>query len=139
MTYMFTCFISVLPAQAADKSWNAGGDQTGWFDGANWLPALAPTESDDVMINLLDASVTVPQTFDAKSITIGGKNESTLTVSNFVSGTVEPTDSSDLAFHNRRNGHLILKGSTGKVTLRGTYKDSETVIPGEPSFVLYVQ
>ena len=124
---------------AEDKSWNAGGDQSDWFDDANWLPAGKPTASDDVKIDMLSASSTLSQAFDIKSLTLGGKKASTLTVSNFVPGNVKPSSVSDLAVLNRKNGHLILKGSAGKITLNGAYKDSEEVIPEEPSFMLYVQ
>ena len=126
-------------AWAEDKSWNAAGDQSSWFDDANWLPASSPTASDDVMINMLDASASIPQAFHAGSITLGGKRQSVLTVNNFVTGTVEPASSSDIAVYNRRDGHWTLKGSAGKITLKGTYKDSEEVIPDEPSFMFYVQ
>ena len=124
---------------AEDKSWNAGGDQSDWFDDANWLPAGKPTASDDVKIDMLSASSTLSQAFDIKSLTLGGKKASTLTVSNFVPGNVKPASVSNIAVLNRKNGHLILKGSAGKITLNGMYKDSEEVISEEPSFMLYVQ
>ncbi len=125
-------------ALAAEKSWNAAGDQVDWFDDANWNPAVAPTASDDTMVNLTDASVMVGQNFGVKSLTIGGKRESTVSVKNFITGDVEPGSPSDLAVFNRKDGHLVLKGSAGKITLRGAYKDSEEIIPDEPSFMLYV-
>ena len=124
---------------AEDKSWTGDGDASSWFDAANWLPGVVPTESDDTKIDLLGASVSLPQAFQAKSVTLGGKRESSLTVSNFAVGTIEPDNPTDLAVHNRRDGYLILKGSAGKITLKGGYKDSETVIPDEPSFMFNVQ
>ena len=138
LVFIFIFLNSSNCVWAEDKSWTAGGDQSGWFDDANWLPAAAPTASDDVMINRLDASVTLPQAFDAKSLTLGGKRPSLLTVSNFSTGTIEPANATDLAVYNRKDGHLILKGSVGKITLKGAYKDSEEVIPDEPSFIFYV-
>ena len=144
MKNLSAIFIAVLLNTCAlgwaeDKNWTGSGDASDWFDAANWLPAVAPTASDDATINLLNASVSLPQSFQAKSVTLGGKKESTLTVSNFAVGTVSPGNSSDLAVHNRRDGHLILKGSAGRVTLKGSYKDSEEVIADEPSFMFYVK
>ncbi len=124
---------------AEDKNWTAVGDGSDWFDDANWMPAAAPTASDDVMIDLTSASVSLPQAFEAKSLVLGGKRTSSLTISNFAAGTVDPGNASDIAVANRRDGHLILKGSAGKVTLRGAYNDSETVIPDEPSFMFYAE
>lgn len=126
-------------AWATDKSWNAAGDQSNWFDDANWLPGEAPTSSDNAMINTQNASATIPQTFDVKSMTLGGKRASTVTVNNFIDGAVRPASPTDLAIYNRRDGHLILNGSVGKITLKGSYKDSEEVLPEEPSFMFYVQ
>jgi hypothetical protein len=83
--------------------------------------------------------VSLPQAFEARSVTLGGKKQSSLTVSNFAGGTVAPDNPTDLAIHNRRDGTLILKGSAGTLTLKGAYKDSEEVIPDEPSFMFYVQ
>ncbi len=123
---------------AAEKSWNAAGDQVDWFDDANWNPAVAPTASDDTMVNLTDGSTSIGQNFGVRSLTIGGKRESTVTVKNFITGAFEPGSPSDLAIFNRKDGHLVLKGSAGKITLRGAYKDSEEIIPDEPSFMLYV-
>lgn len=138
------CLLSLVASlqslsYAEDKNWNAAGDQSNWLDDANWMPAGAPTAADDVRVDLQDASVTIPEAFNAKSITLGGKKQSSLSVSNFVTGKVEPASSSDIAVTNRRDGTLILKGSAGQVTLKGGYKDSEQVIADEPSFMFYVQ
>ena len=130
----------ILPVQAmaADKSWNAGGDAQDWFDDANWLPAGAPTETDTSKIDMLDTNVSLSQNFKVQSLILGGKKASTLTLSNFVVGDVSPENVSDNAVLNRKDGHLILKGSAGKITLKGAYKDSEEVIPEEPSLMFYV-
>jgi hypothetical protein len=139
MVFVLCCLIFTPSAShAAEKSWNASGDQVDWFDDANWNPAVAPTASDDTMVNLTDGSTSIGQNFGVKSLTIGGKRESTVSVKNFITGTVEPASPSDLAVFNRKDGHLVLKGSAGKITLRGAYKDSEEIIPDEPSFMLYV-
>jgi hypothetical protein len=131
------CFHTLLFAE--DKSWNAGGDKTDWFDDANWLPAAAPTASDDALVDMLDTSVDLSTAYSMKSLTLGGKKASVLTVENFTTGDVTPTNVSDVAIHNRRDGHLVLKGSAGKLTLRGSYKDSEEVVPDEPSFMFYAR
>lgn len=134
---LFSFFFLPL-CHAAEKSWNASGDQVDWFDDANWNPATTPEASDDTMVNLRDASVTVGQNFEVSSLTIGGKHESTVSTNNFVNGTIKPASTSDLAVFNRKDGHLVLKGSAGKITLQGAYKDSEEIIPDEPSFMLIV-
>ncbi len=139
LSLLTTVFCLPSTVFAEDKSWTGSGDGADWFDAANWLPAVAPTASDDATIDVEGADVSLPQAFEAKSITLGGKKQSSLTVSNFATGTVEPANATDLAFHNRRDGLLVLKGSTGKITLKGAYKDSEEVIPDEPSFMFYVQ
>ena len=126
-------------ASAADKNWNAQGDQTDWFDDANWLASGPPAASDNAKVDLTDASVEIGQTFGAQSLTIGGKKSSTVSVSNFTAGTLEPVNATDDAIFARRGGKLILKGSTGKITVKGAYKDSEEVIPEEPSFMLYAK
>jgi hypothetical protein len=130
------CFIS--PAYAADKSWNAQGDQVDWFDDSNWLPAGAPSASDSAKIDMLDASVDLSKNYEIQSLTLGGKRASHLSVSNFTSGNITPGDVTKDAVINRKDGLLTLKGSAGRMTLRGTYKDTEEVIPDEPSFMFYV-
>ena len=130
-----------LPALAwsADKNWTAKGDQQNWFDASNWLSSGAPQDQDTAKVDLKDASVDIGQSFDVSSLTVGGKKNSEVSVSNFVTAGIEPSSPNDDALLLRRDGKLILKGSTGKVTAKGTYKDSEEVIPEEPGFMLYVQ
>src|SRR5690349_7536590 len=79
-----------VTAHAADKNWNAQGDGTDWFDSANWLSVGTPQEGDNAKVDLRDASVDVGQNFEAGSVTVGGKKSSTVSVSNFVTGTIEP-------------------------------------------------
>ncbi len=131
------CFCS--ESRAESKNWNAEGDGTGWFDDANWLPAGKPTASDEAKIDLRDAQVDIEQSYEAQSLTIGGKKNSDVSVSNFVTGTLEPSDASNNAMLVRRDGKITLKGSAGKIKLKGIYKDSEEIIPDEPSFMLYVK
>ena len=131
--------LTAASAAAEDKTWNADSAQTNWFDGINWLPEGAPGASDDVVLDKLDSSVAIGGDFNVKSLTIGGKKNSTLTTNNFVIGEVKPANTTDIAVLNRRNGKLILKGSAEKIKLKGAYKDSEEVIPDEPGLMLYVK
>ena len=128
-----------LTANAEQKNWNALGDKSSWSDDANWYTAGTPAASDDALVDILNASVDISKTFHAKSITLGGKKASTMTVEGFTTGDVKPGTSSDDAFYNRKNGLLVLKGSSGKMTLKGTYEDSREEVPEEPSFMFYVQ
>ena len=78
------------------------------------------------------------QTFNARSITVGERNSSTLTIQNFVYGTIEPALSSDNAIVNAQNGKITLSG-TGTVTVTGQYKDSGETTVSEPSFIFWVE
>jgi hypothetical protein len=124
---------------AEDKTWNADSAQTDWFDVSAWMPTGVPDASDDVLMDKLDSNAMIGQDFHLKSLTLGGKKTSTVTVNNFVAGNVKPANSTDVAILNRRGGHMVLKGSAGKVTLNAAYKDSEEVVPEEPSFMFYVK
>lgn len=137
--WMVLILLTVPTAAWADKNWNAQGDQEDWFDAANWLPTGTPSAEDAAKVDLKDASVDIGETFEAQSLTVGGKKNSTVSVGSFVTGTVQPANETDDAVLLRRQGKLILKGSTGKMTVKGTYKDSEEIIPEEPSFMLYVK
>ena len=134
-------FLSGLAASAfaADKNWTAQGDQQNWFDSANWLPTGAPSDQDTAKVDLKDASVDLGQSFDLKSMTVGGKKSATVNVSNYVTGVIEPSSPDDEALSLRKDGKLVLKGSSGMLTVKGTYKDSEEAIPEEPGFMLYVK
>ncbi len=136
---MTILLLFVSSAFAEEKSWNAQGDGTAWTGDDNWMPPGAPTTTDNVVVNLKDASTNISQTFKVGSMTLAGKNESTVTVNNFTDGDVVPANAEDIAILNRRDGNLILKGSVGKITLKGAYKDSEEIIADEPSFMLYVK
>ena len=142
--FLLVASLSLLVASpqfafSADKNWNGEGSSADWFDNGNWLPSGKPGVQDDAKVDVRDASVEIGQTFGVKSLTIGGKKNSTLNVSNFVSGSLEPDNESDDALVNRKDGKLVLKGSSGKITMKGAYKDSEEVIPDEPGFMLYVK
>ena len=127
------------PVFAEDKTWIGDSAQTDWFNDASWISAGTPTGSDDVVLDKLDASVAIGQNFNLKSLTLGGKKKSELTVNNFVIGQVKPANVTDIAVLNRRNGRLVLKGSADKVVLKGAYKNSEEVVPEESSFMFYVK
>lgn len=128
-----------VPSWAVERSWTGQAGTDEWEDAANWLPASPPTSADDVFLNLADASATISGTFEAKSITVGGNEASTLAVEQFVSGTVEPASTSEVALWNRRDGVVVIRGSGGEVTLKGQYKDSEDSLAKQRSLVLRIQ
>ena len=125
------------PSYAEQKDWSNQGDQSSWTDDANWYMPGAPAEDDDAKVDYSGAAVNIPQSFEVKSLTIGGKKSSEVNTSNFVTGLVDPGDTDKDAVTARRSGHLILRGSTGTIKLKGAYKDSEEIIPDEPTFLLY--
>ena len=125
-------------ASAAEKAWTGDGDASSYSDDDNWSPASEPTSADDITIDAEDASVVCTRTFKAKSITIGGRQEPTLTSNNFVYGTIEPESSSDVAICNRRGATVTLKGA-GTITVKGQYKDSEESLTPEPSFMFWIK
>ena len=125
-------------AIAEEKNWSGAGQSNSWFDDGNWVTDSYPTLSDDVFLNLENAFADVGNSFGAKTLTIGGNVPSTITVENFISGTVVPESVNNIAVLNGYGGHLNLKGSAGKITLKGTYKDSEQLSVDEPSLVFYV-
>ena len=124
---------------AEEKVWTGTGSSADWFEDANWLPAEAPGASDDALVDLTDANAGISQDMSVRSITLGGKRASALTMNNFVKTTVKPANTSDTAVLNRKGGLLVLKGTAEKITLKGGYKDSEEIIPEEPTFMLYAQ
>jgi hypothetical protein len=123
---------------AEEKNWSGAGDGVSWSDENNWYPKPAPASSDDVLIDSEDASVACSQTFKAKSITVAGRQGSTLTSENFIVGTISPASGSDVAIQNRKDGKIILKGE-GAVTVQGQYKDSEEPLVAEPSFMFWMK
>lgn len=124
---------------AETKTWDNADGAGEWQENANWFPEAAPTSQDDVVINAVDSRVTATQTFQAKTVTLGGHQASVLETQDFVSGTIDPGNSDETAVLNRRDGHLILKGDAGTVRLKGKYKSSEESMAEQPSFVFYVK
>ena len=125
-------------AYAEEKNWCATGDGSTWSDDDNWSPAAAPTSSDDVLIDVSDASVECAETFAAKSITIGGRESTTLASNNFVFGTISPDSGSDIGILTRSGGTFTLTGA-GTITVQGQYKDSEETLTPEPSFMFWLE
>ena len=123
---------------AADKEWSGSGDGSTWSDDDNWSPAVAPASIDNATIDIEGASITCTATFNAESITVGGRENVTLTSNNFIFGTVSPDSSSDTAVFVRNGGKLVLKNS-GVLTLKGQYKDSEESLTPEPSFMFWIE
>ena len=138
---MFLISVMILtaaPSRAEEKTWTGSGDAKNWFGDENWSPLAAPLNADDVVINSESASALLSSTFNAKTITLGGNTPSALTMDEFVSGAVTPATTSDIALLNRKDGHLILKGTSGTMVVRGSYKDSEEVLTDQPSLVVWV-
>ena len=123
---------------AAEKNWSGAGDGSSWSDDDNWSPASAPTSADEALIDMDGASVVCTETFNAKSVTIGGNETITLTSNNFIFGTISPGSGSLVAILNRSGGTYTLKGA-GIVTVKGQYKDSEESLVAEPSFMFWIE
>lgn len=137
---IIVCFACILisPVEAAEKTWVGSGDAATWADDDNWYESGAPSLSDDVVIDVEDATVNCSQTFYANSITLGGREGATLISNNYIYGTVQPGSTSDEAVHIRSGGTLILTGS-GTLTVKGQYKDSEELSADEPSFMFWLE
>ena len=136
---IFACILLLsFSANAADKTWSGGGDASSYSDDSNWSPASTPTTASDVTIDSENASVTASQTYNAKSLTIGGRNTSTLTSSNFVFGNISPGSTSDTAISIRSGGKFKLQGA-GVVTAQGKYLDTEGTLISEKGFMLWVK
>jgi len=138
LAIFFAVPLFLTDSYADSRSWDGGGDDTVWADSANWHPSGIPVSSDDVTIDTEGTSVLCERTFKAKTITIGGREGSTLTSDDFIFGTIEPDAVTEVAILNRRGGHIILKGA-GTITLKGQYRDSEAVIGAEPGFIFWVE
>jgi len=134
------CLVLVITstAIAEEKNWSAAGDAATWSDDDNWSPVAAPTSADDVLIDAESAAVTCTETFKAKSITVGGRETSTMTSDNFIFGTISPDSGSDIGILTRSGGTITLTGS-GTVTVQGKYQDSEESLVPEPSFMFWVE
>ena len=136
----FLLTFSASIAFAADKTWKASADETDWHTNENWYPAFVPTALDDTTVNSKDATaVIIGETFNVKSLTLSGNEACALSVDNFVTGNIFPSSSSDIALHNRKGGHLFMKGSAGVVTAKGSYKSSEEGLDPQPSLVFSIQ
>ncbi|MBU4342805.1 MAG: hypothetical protein KJ902_04290 [Candidatus Omnitrophica bacterium] len=131
-------FIFISIGYAEEKNWSGAGDGSSWSDDDNWSPASAPTSADEALIDTDGASVVCTETFNAKSVTIGGNEAITLTSNNFIFGTISPGSGSLVAILNRSGGTYTLKGA-GIVTVKGQYKDSEESLVAEPSFMFWIE
>jgi len=136
--------VYVPSGYCADKLWTGTGDGSSWVDGDNWFSSGVPTSgvptsADDVAISAEGASVSCAVTFAAKSITLGGGGGGTLTVDNFVFGTVTPDSTEDVAVLARKDGTLSLQGNAGTLTLKGQYKSTDEEPSTEKSFMFWVE
>ncbi|MFH1798852.1 MAG: hypothetical protein ABH844_05940 [Candidatus Omnitrophota bacterium] len=124
-------------AGADDITWSSGGDGAAWTDADNWFPSDEPSSLDDVVIDASSAAVVCSQTFEAKSIIVGGHQTSQLAIQNFVYGDISPAAGTSNAITNRNGGTIILRGSAGVVRVSGKYEDSEPAFSAEPSFLFW--
>ena len=122
---------------AEDQAWSGSGDESSWSDEYNWFPTGVPTLGSDAAIDSEGASVICDETFQAKSISIGGNETSQLAVENFINGQIKPSSASDIAVLNRPGGTFSLQGRVGVVKIHGTYEDSEQPASSEPSFMFW--
>ena len=132
------CFFMTISVYADMKQWSGRTDALSWAKDGNWFPGAIPTLLDDVFIDLQDASVNISdyaKGFKAKSITAGGRTDSTLTMGSFVYGTITPENNTDNALYIRKGGTVIAQGGGGTVTLKGALKFYEADIPDEPAFI----
>lgn len=121
-------------ASAADKNWVGAGNASTWADAKNWLPDTAPTSADNATIDLKDANVTAAQTFEAKTLYIGGAGNSIFSTNDFIYGNLVPASSSDNALYIRKGGTVVLTGQ-GIIKLKGIFKNSEEALTGQESFM----
>jgi hypothetical protein len=132
-------FLAVpICAWATEKQWSGGGDAAAWEDSANWSPTGVPSSSDSIIIDATGAAVATGETFTAKTLTVGGRTESSFTTKDFVFGTVSPSSGTDAALYIKRGGLATLTGS-GDITLKGSFKNSEESLFKEPSFMFVAE
>lgn len=136
--FLIAAGIGEISAYPEEKNWTGFGDTSQWYEAQNWSPGSVPGSTSQVKIDSEDIDVTITQTFEAKSITLGGRYSSSLTSQDFVYGTIAPDNSSDSAILVRKGGHVILKGP-GVITLEGSYTDSEEELESQPSFLFWVE
>ncbi|HLD69963.1 MAG TPA: hypothetical protein VJA17_04280 [Candidatus Omnitrophota bacterium] len=125
-------------AEQSQKSWSGAGDGVSWSDDQNWSSGTVPVATDDVLVNTKDVAVMCTETFQAKSVTLGGSEPSSLTSSNFVFGAISSGSGSAPAVLNRSGGLLKLNGA-GTMTLKGQYRSSEEIPAPEPSFLFWIK
>lgn len=127
-----------MSVHAAQRQWSGGGDAASWEDAPNWSPRGVPSESDDIVIDTLNSLVTASETFNAGTLTVGGREESNFTTQDFVYGILSPSEGTDTALHIKKSGLVTLTGA-GDITLKGAFKNSEESLPAEPSFIFIAE
>ncbi len=102
-----------MQAQAGTVTWTGG--TTDWNTGSNWSGAAVPLSTDDVVIDLDGATVTLPNgtAFTVNSLTLGGGTGTTETIKSTSSATtvgfrLTVTTTVTIA----SDGHLDMQGST---------------------------
>ncbi len=127
-----------ISVYAAQRQWSGGGDAALWEDAPNWSPRGVPSALDDIVIDALNAHVTASATFNARTLVVGGRQESNFTTQDFVYGILSPSQGTDTALHIKKSGLVTLTGA-GDVILKGAFKNSEDTLPVEPSFMFIAE
>ena len=139
---LISMLISVLLVapfvRAEEQGWSGSGDGTSWADGDNWFAKGVPEITSDVTIEDEDAAVVCNETFTAKSITVGGRETSSLTINNFIRGTIQPDATTEDAIINRPGGTIILTGS-GRIIVKGRYASSKDTPASGPSLLFWLE
>lgn len=135
---LLSVVFSSASVYAAEKQWSGAGDGIYWKDGGNWVPDAAPTAADNVTIGEENANVYASETFNAKSLTVGGRGTAAFSSENFVYGNIAPDAGTDVALYIKKDGEVTLKGA-GTVTLKGAFKNSQETLMSEPSFMFGVE
>ena len=137
LVLFFICGLAVgncLLSWAEEKQWSGAGDGASWQDSSNWFPATVPAAGDEVNIDAAGARVSAAKTFYSKSVTVGGRQESSFTIENFIYGTIIPARVTDNALYIRKDGTVIVTGAAS-VTLKGILKNSDDSLVEEPAFM----
>ncbi len=125
--------LSAAGAYAEEKQWSGKYDGVTWENDFNWSPPSAPSASDDARVDTDGADAAVRESFNLKSLTVGGHTAAMVTVWNLADGTLRPENSAVPALYIRKGGSVVLRG-TRVITLAGSLKSSEETLPAEPGF-----
>ena len=135
---LWTVDCGLSAATAEERQWSGAGDAIYWKDDDNWFSPAVPTVSDDVTISKESAAVYAGETFNAQSLTVGGRGSASFSSENFVYGNIAPAAGTDIALYIRKDGEVTLKGA-GDLTLKGAFKNSQETLVSEPAFMFGIE